>query len=752
MSIKLGRLGSDGVGGGGGASVGALLRQSDDNTLGLFIKYAQADESWHLRGVERQTEEAASAATAEYEAGTARMKLTFGASPRYTFRPRGDFVHNPEQINTYDLNHNQYPAPTPAVKAKYEFGDLVMTATQADAAGNANTFEGVPGTAATDPVNAYADIPLSTGAIRVRSPNAASASATAEALPSGDIHILCTYHTAGTAGNGFTIDFEYDSAVVIGRASAAVVRTGGAVTGIRVGIKGVVSRAAIATAINGVMVDSTQLVTAAEVGSSSSTIAFIADGSADTSAVLRGGVNGTGTDTNRGNVRTIRGADRTGSAGATAKYEGSTTPGFFTLSWFEPGTEGNGFKILRRTSATNLPTGFDVFYEDNGGTFEDLVLAKDADVAQSLDVATFITAVNAARDSSNRQLIVATGSPGTGTLASFFPGSGNADIERTLSGGAAGTLTNPLTVSYAPGTNVLRVTGLPTDTGEAVITAVAKRANFQTGNGSNPGDVWYVNGGSDTATLTVPSLMNQSFRNNFANGVDAVARTVLRWLTFRANSGVFNLTLDGYISGDTVQNAIDARVEGLGRSPLTDLSTILSSKSNDTTTALLTRAQAEANFTGGKNLATRQLPRVSQRFRDETTAGYDLRYHGSDTPSGQRTTLAEMKAAWEANFGNNFGHPTVVITGAGTSRISAVPSMPTGGSDYVPPSPAEVLVRPNDQVNGPNIEVRYHADNDTLAEILAATSNNDAGVQVVEVYGTDNTANPESPGFARGLR
>ena len=737
-----------GSGAGGGASVGALLRQTGQTDLGLFIKYALADESWHLRGVERETEEAATAATAQYSAGSARLTLTFGASPRFTFSPRGSRTHQPEQINTYTFSHIERPAPGPAVAASYEYGDLVLTATTPGSAGNSWDFGASPGTAAMGAVNATADISMSTGRISIRSPNVAAAAASVEILRSGNNYINVVYNTSGPSGNGFIIRISYNSSGTAGVAAPAVLRdSDNNVIGIEVGGTGVVTLAAIVTALNGVSVGG-QLVTATQQGGSGSRT-FL-DSSVDADFVMSGGTDGGGAATNTGNVRAIRGAARTGSAGETAKYEGSTTAGFLTLSWFEPGTDGNGFTILRRQGSG---AGTRAFYEDNGNTYEDLVIhgPSGSTAGSKLEIR---NAVNAARDSNNRQLIVATASAGAGQLAGFYPSAGGQDIVRMLAGGTTGTLTNPLLVQYSAGTNVLRITGLPTDTGAELVAAITKHSKFQEGDGTNPGDVWYTRGGSGTSTFTVPALMNQSFRNNFAGGTDATPRSPLRWLiNVNSFSTTYQFSLTGIVTGDTVQNAIDAPITWLGTgNRISDLSTIITSKSNDLSTAIPVRLQVAASFTGGKNAATRQLPTVTQTSVRRNTASYQITYHGPSTPSGQRSTLTELKNAWDANFGNGFGHPITTITGSGGSRVSAVPASPSGGSNYVPPGPIELLVRPDDQTNGPNIEVRYHASQDTIAEIFTDTKVNSQGVGVVVVFGTDDSMAPEAPGFTRGLR
>ena len=748
MPINAGyRLGRAGLGGGSGR-VGALLRQTGETEKGLFVSTPLADEMWHLRGSDRDDEEAAVGAYAEYEAGSARLRLNFfntADTPELGFNPifgnaRKDL---PETVNTYMIAHSEYPSPGPATRASYSYGDLRINAPTIGALGNDNTFSASLGDAAVDAVNAVADIALSTGRIRVRAPNAPMTAASTEVLRAGNNYLNVVYHMAGLEGNGFIIRISYNSSGSAGVAAPTVLRdSSNNVIGIEVGCTGVVTLAAIRTALNGVSVGGTQLVTATQRGGSGSR-AFL-DTSNDGDFVLEGGTDGSGAATNRGNIRAVRGAVRAGAVGATAKYEGSTTAGFLTFSWFEPGTDGNGFTILRRAGSG---AGVRAFYEDNGNTYEDLVVhgPQGSTAVERIELR---NAVNAARDSSNRQLIVATtDSEAIGQLAGFFPATNQPDIERTLSGGTAGTLTNPLTVTYAASTNIMRVTGLPTDTAAQVVIEITKLAQFQSGDGDSPGDVWYIRGGTDTSTLTVPDTAGLSFRNGFSGGVDATPRDPLVWFIFAANNSTYQFDLTGIASGDTVKNAIDAPITWAGAGPrIDDLSTIMSSVSNDTSTALTAAAQGQTAFTGGKDTATRQNPRISVVSTSGGTVSYRCQYHGPGTQANMRSTLTELLNAW-GNIANVPGiSPGTIITGTATARVTAVPTGPSNGQNYQPREDIQALFHPTEA--WPNVEVRYETT-DTLQAIHDALE--DQGVYVRVVYDTDLTAAPEAVGFARRM-
>ncbi len=75
-----------------------------------------------------------------------------------------------------------------------------------------------------------------------------------------------------------------------------------------------------------------------------------------------------------------------------------------------------------------------------------------------------------------------------------------------------------------------------------------------------------------------------------------------------------------------------------------------------------------------------------------------------------------------------------------------------GGRDEIPPG-IDLLAQPEDEVNGPNILVKYDpADETTLQALLDELEENDQGVTIVVPYGTDLTAAPEAVPFVRGYQ
>lgn len=75
--------------------------------------------------------------------------------------------------------------------------------------------------------------------------------------------------------------------------------------------------------------------------------------------------------------------------------------------------------------------------------------------------------------------------------------------------------------------------------------------------------------------------------------------------------------------------------------------------------------------------------------------------------------------------------------------------MPQGGKNLVVASPIEVVVRPDDEVNGPNLLVRY-LETETLQEIYDGLQGQ-KDIDVVVLYDTDLTEVAEEASFVRGL-
>ena len=324
-----------GGGGSGNGRIGALLRQMSETALGLFISHSDADYDWHMRGVERQLEEAAVPSEIEFE--------NQDQDASFKFKAPVDWIAPPETVNTSLVRYTSYTAPRPAIAARYNVGAVPIISQQVGSEGNNDLATIERGTGAHTKLNAHTDIEgdrgpsTATTAIRVRSPDFGEATkATAQLLRSGPLYIKVDWNTAGVAGNGFVVQVERLAAVPAGQAAASVDRDGSSnVIGITVGVNGTVTFAAIVAAFNGVSVGGTQLVTATEIGGFSASRAFI-DGSLDDSATLSGGA-GTG--------HKARGAIAVSSATLGVDIE-----------YYITGPEGNGFEILLDRSSHTAGT------------------------------------------------------------------------------------------------------------------------------------------------------------------------------------------------------------------------------------------------------------------------------------------------------------------------------------------------------------------------------------------------------------
>ena len=212
--------------------------------------------------------------------------------------------------------------------------------------------------------------------------------------------------------------------------------------------------------------------------------------------------------------------------------------------------------------------------------------------------------------------------------------------------------------------------------------------------------------------------------------------------------GASLLTITGLLQADTAQNISDTYTGP------TDLFTIPTGSTAVGSFTEVTRA----SFAGGMDELGRQQPRVT--LHDDGNISITAILHDDEAAN---TTLRELtEVFWDATYTNADGVTIVVpfanvvvdTSGGGAAtdpiRNQNIPTQGTGGTNFVPEGPIEALVRPNDEVNGPNFEVRYHDDVDTLQEILDALLAQGV-VDVVDIYGTDLTAIPEEPPFVRDL-
>ena len=442
--MPIGKVGGGGGGGGGGsANIGALLRQTGETAQGLFISSSKADYDWHMRGVERQLEEAAVPSELTFENQDQDASVVFKAPV--------DWIAPPETVNAAVVRYFRYAAPRPAIAATYRVGAVSIASQQVGSPGNNDRATVAAGTGVVTKRNAHADIEgdrgpsTATTAIRVRSPDIGGQNtASALLVLTASKRINVAWNTAGAAGNGFRIRVEYDASVPDGTAAPAVDRdASNNVTGITVGVKGTVLHTAISTALNGVSVGGTQLVTATHIGGSGGSRAYPTNGQSDIDVSLDGG-----SDT-----------------GFAAK---GTIASSVNVTYYKIGPEGNGFEVSIRWSSSitsgNIQLNYEVgaqtrsFPPDTVAELDGLLLVVNGSITRAA-IAEVLNGVIIA----GHQVLTATAGAG---LISY--GNNASDEDLVLSGGTSGT---------GAGTNFGRVTvalaaGAPAVSAKAGVTVV----------------------------------------------------------------------------------------------------------------------------------------------------------------------------------------------------------------------------------------------------------------------------------------
>ena len=773
MSILRPFLGSAAGGGGGNANVGALLRQSDDSGLGLFISSSQARLNWHLRGVMRETAEASTPSTATYlTSSSPTLELVFRDAAdtlhkRFT-RTSGGTPLDPEEINELILNHIEYPVPVDEVKAHADYGDLRATSATDGAGGNDDRIEVTAGTPAVVDTNATATI-LGTNSAEIivtspdiggdENPMAASTSATSTSFP-----LTFTYHEVSTEGNGFTVEvrggnnpnLSRDPGYIItpvysdnDRKLTVNVDCWSSASQRGVPLSEIVDAVNMARSSEG-----EQLIVASTTNGSVQLTIFRTNNGGiilplNNSGVLEGGTNpgGGGAITNKGEVKVVSGNPSLPGAGASGVI--NIAPPGDTPVQIRVTYTGTSVGAAGNSRVANVS--YDGSYDAN--TFDVTGSHTDGDIeilfgAGTITIAAILTDLNGelARSGGGTSGFFTTAeviSNDDGVTTVTWGSSDSAHHTTTFSGGVDAGTAEPLSAEFDGTENRLTVTALATHTMQQIHDAIIALDDFQTdaddaNRNETAGDVVII-GASASETITVDATVGNEIDYDFAGGTDGAPRTDFSVTSASDNDGDGNLlTITGVINTDTVQDAIDA----YSGSDFT-----LTSKSSDTTTTLLGTALSITSLTGGVTQVRRQNPTVRL-----TSTGYTIRYHGPNTPGAQRTTLNEMRVAWGSiRHGTETPlSPIINLSGAGTGAVASAPTAPTGGSDYEAADLLEAIIRPDDQDHGPNIEIRYDDTEDTLEDIVDALTAQGI-VNIIEVYGTDLTLSPEPPGFERSM-
>ena len=728
-------------GGGGSANRGAVLRQSTDSGKGLFISHPEATPAWHLRGVERSLASGGTPATAEYRAGDQSNKLTLTWPSNYRYQ---ETLIQPEDINAASISHIQYPKPVAEVKAFADYFGVRVSSKRDGTEGNGETLTFNYGHPDTASVQSYARIPFKRGLtaddgefLQITSPGGGTAASGSSQFQSNR-RINYAYHQEGESGNDFrilyrlskassgggTVTAEYDSETQL----TITISFPSGSTGLAYSF----NISDIVTAVNAARWSNARLVSAS-LGSADGLVGFVASrnpsvgdsltptnpSAARAGVTLSGGIGYIGLSSNIGEVRVSKTGARV--AGAKAKATLDVNPDSavngIVITAKEEGAALNSTPIGIRFQSVAVPANSVAIIGQSGR----LQLAVNGTVTMQA----IVDKVNAAVANTFASQFTASLASGQSGSTQVTWSSGDSSITVNTAGGADSV--NPLEAIWDDDNHRLVIRAIDTDTLSDVRAKILELDEFDST------DFALVRA-LTTDTIELPSAIGQFADYAFANGADATHRSVI---SFSESSTA--LVVNGVVSGDTAKDVID-------RAALASLEffTLAVRPNFQETSAFSTFSDSTINFANGVDAVERKLPVIAVS-RSGRTMSYAVSYHGTQTASAQRTTLNEMKSAWDGLGGIN-----TAILGDGARRITRVPPAATGGSNPDVAGDITAEVKPDDEVNGPNVEVRYHADHDTLQEILDALIEQ-GEVDVVEIYGTDLSEEPEEPPFTRAM-
>ena len=780
-------LGPRGGGGGGSAVVGALMRQDGEDDKGLFVSHRAARLAWHLQAEGIAAAEAAAAATLAFENQDqdADLNVTLPL----------DWVAPPETANSHNIVYDRFPAPAAAVKAQYDYGRLNVKAATAGAIGNRYILRTVSGRPATADSNARTDVGAWAGNpgilrrnFRITSPNSVDPAVRASALyrfgsrNNGAVLFRVQWHEAGTAGNGFQINAQ------VHRDNSGTEQTVATYAAdnrsITVVITGTAARrneypwAETIAAINAARTaQGNQLVVADVPGGSSTSTNFLNMPSTDgqTQSMTAAGnslpnqitladgaavgttADNTGADTNRGGVRVVTGDPSLSLTGASVDVNvagDGDTPVIIriVLTGTSRGAAGNNIAVTVRYDGDGQTNS--IFARGTADSSE-LIISINGTAA----LGTLLTELNRNPiDQSNGDnttiFATATIQSNTGSSLNVTWGASDATRSYQFSGGTdAGR--EPLSAVWDAAEHRLTITAVATDNLGDVFPIIAALDQFQTDN-TGPGYVRLRGSADATNVIRVQTTVGDHYDYAFSNGSDGAARTPLAVREFFLSSfegqSFYRLDITGALNTDTIQNVIDAYTAGTKNFELAPAS---GSGASDT----ITGNAINTSLTGGSNQISRRLPVVTLADTGVITIGL----HAVDDDTTNNSTLAELRTAWHAvTYTNTEGTSVVLPNTAATVdttdggaaadpvRAQSLPTVPTGGRNEVIAGVTEVLVRPEDEVDGPNILLRYDPTDD-LQTILEGFTANSGGANIQVPYGTDLTASPEAVPFTRSF-
>ena len=736
----------------GGASTGfngGLLRQAGESERGLFLSTKDADLTWHLQGEERSIADGGTAAKLLFanRDKDANLEITLPL----------DGKAQPETVNRRSLQYTRYPNPVAEVKAYADFQGLRVSSKRTGSEGDDETLTVNPGLPDRAAVQSFARIPFKRGLtpdtgefLQITSPGGGEA-ASGDSRFQSNRTIRYTYFQAGENGNGFAVRYR------IGKASSG----GGSVTAeydsetqltitllfpsTSTGLAYSVNLSQIVAAVNAARWSGTRLVQAS-LASADGLVGFVASrnpsagdsltpttpSAARTGLSLSGGVGFTGLGSNIGEVRVSKTGARV--AGAKAKATLDVNP--------DSGT--NNIVITAKANGAALNT------TPVGCRFQSVavpsnsvaIIGQSGRVQLAVNGTVTLQAIVDKLNSAAAGTFAAqfTASLGTGESGSTQVtwSSGDSATSATASGGADAV--NPLEAVWDNDNHRLVIRAIETDTLLDVRAAITALDEF------SDSTVTILNARL-TDTIVLPAAIGQFVDYAFGGGSDAQHRSSI---SFSESSTA--LIINGVLAGDTVQQVID---RGQSALEFFTLSVKPGSGGTDQFAAFSATSVALAN---GVDTVARQLPNVVLRDNGQVR----ISLHAA-TGAAYNTTLGELEAAFRATTykklvgGRTVGFPhdnaEIKSPGVATDLLNNVelPAQATGGVNPVPESGIEALARPDDEVNGPNILVRYHAGHDTLQAILTAINDAGGDVKATPLYDTDLTIDPEEPPFRRGF-
>ena len=754
------KAGGGSGGGGGNANIGVLLRQAGEDDKGLFIAHSDGDLTWHAQAEERtENDEPAVGASLAFANQDQDAVLNVDLPT--------DWVARPETVNIRDIVYDRRALPTSGAKAEYDYGRLKIQAAIVGAIGNRYRVRVLSGTAARADTNAHADINLWAGtpgivrggSIRVTSPDALGEKATLTYRTS----VTITAGKAGSSGNNISIRENITRNTGLTENFTVVAAREGNRINLTIVMKDFnfrPSAQSIADALNALVDDNGNQFVVATVEPGSFGIAgSISYGQNTDYRFSGGGGDGGGAHTNTGGIKVVAGDPNLPLAGASVDVNvagDGDTPVIvrITLTGTSRGASGNDISVAVEYDGDGGDNS--IFARGNAAGDELLISIKGT--ANLADLLTELLRNPIDQSNGSDSTIFATASivQNADSVTQVTWGSTDANRSYTFSGGQdAGN--QPLTAVWDESAHLLTITALATHTANEVITAITALDEFNTTSGQ-PGFVVLHGAAVGGNVIAVDGTVGNALDYNFAGGVDGAARSTLTLReTFtgrdpNSNQQFYSLEISGVLNTDTVGDVIDA----YAGSQFT-LSPASGSSRADTVTGI---ALAWTTLVGGVDAIARAEPVVTL----SDTGVITISLYAVDD-SALNTTLFELANAWiratyndtegtNTTFGSSGVLADVTSGGAATDplRNQALPVRPTGGRNFVAAGPIEILSRPDDEVDGPNILLRFKPSADTIQEVLDGfLAMNNGGFSFTMVYGTDPTAHPEAVPFNRSF-